>query len=147
MTVPGEGHEDVGGKQHQDRQERRRNGGHRFLLLGSRANQQARNRVPCNFAYHLISNTRKSGASLQAHLKAASKKPATVGNTRHTAPLFREGTTKDKTIEEATKAAMQFDWRAISGPALITATAVTAFVVDPHLIAVPNPPPLLVCVV
>ena len=42
---------------------------------------------------------------------------------------------------------MQFDWRALSGPALITATAVTAFVVDRHLIAVPNPAPLFVCIV
>jgi PAS domain-containing protein len=42
---------------------------------------------------------------------------------------------------------MQFDWRAISGPALTTATAVTAFLVDRHLIAVPNPAPLFVCIV
>jgi PAS domain-containing protein len=42
---------------------------------------------------------------------------------------------------------MQFDWRALSGSALITATAVTAFVVDRHLIAVPNPAPLFVCIV
>ena len=42
---------------------------------------------------------------------------------------------------------MQFDWRAISGPALATATALIAFFVDRHIIAVPNPAPLFVCIV
>jgi hypothetical protein len=42
---------------------------------------------------------------------------------------------------------MQFDWRAISGPALTTATALIAITVDRTLIAVPNPAPLLVCIV
>ena len=42
---------------------------------------------------------------------------------------------------------MQFDWRAISGPALTTATALIAFVVDRHVIAMPNPAPLFVCIV
>jgi len=42
---------------------------------------------------------------------------------------------------------MQLDWRAISGPALTTATALTAFFVDRHIIAVPNPAPLFVCIV
>lgn len=42
---------------------------------------------------------------------------------------------------------MQFDWRAISGPALTTATALTAFLVDRLVIAVPNPAPLFVCIV
>jgi PAS domain-containing protein len=42
---------------------------------------------------------------------------------------------------------MQFDWRAISGPALATATALIAFFVDQHIIAVPNPAPLFVCIV
>ena len=42
---------------------------------------------------------------------------------------------------------MQFDWRAISGPALTTATALIAFFVDRHVIAVPNPAPLFVCIV
>jgi PAS domain-containing protein len=42
---------------------------------------------------------------------------------------------------------MQFDWRAISGPALTAATALTAIFVDRHIIAVPNPAPLLVCIV
>jgi PAS domain-containing protein len=42
---------------------------------------------------------------------------------------------------------MQVDWRAMSGPALTTATALTAFVVDRQLVAVPNPAPLFVCIV
>jgi PAS domain-containing protein len=42
---------------------------------------------------------------------------------------------------------MQFNWRAISGPALTTATAVLAFLVDRHFVPVPNPAPLFVCIV
>lgn len=42
---------------------------------------------------------------------------------------------------------MQFDWRALSGPVLTAATASIAFVVDRHLVAVPNPAPLFVCIV
>lgn len=42
---------------------------------------------------------------------------------------------------------MPFDWRAFSGPALTAATALTAFVVDRNLVAVPNPAPLFVCIV
>jgi PAS domain-containing protein len=42
---------------------------------------------------------------------------------------------------------MQFDWRAISGPALTTATALIALSVDRAFIAVPNPAPLFVCIV
>jgi PAS domain-containing protein len=42
---------------------------------------------------------------------------------------------------------MQFDWRAISGPALTTATALTAILVDRNFVAVPNPAPLFVCIV
>ncbi len=42
---------------------------------------------------------------------------------------------------------MQFDWRAMSGPALTTATALTAFLVDRLVIAVPNPAQLFVCIV
>jgi PAS domain-containing protein len=42
---------------------------------------------------------------------------------------------------------MQFDWRATSGPALATATAVIAIVVDRNFVAVPNPAPLFVCIV
>jgi PAS domain-containing protein len=42
---------------------------------------------------------------------------------------------------------MQIDWRAISGPALTTATALIALVVDRAFIAVPNPAPLFVCIV
>jgi len=42
---------------------------------------------------------------------------------------------------------MQFDWRTITGPALATATALIVILVDRHLIAVPNPAPLFVCIV
>ncbi len=42
---------------------------------------------------------------------------------------------------------MQFDWRAISGPALTAATALIAIFVDHHLVAVPNPAPLFICIV
>ena len=42
---------------------------------------------------------------------------------------------------------MQSDRRAISGPALATATALIAFFVDRNIIAVPNPAPLFVCIV
>jgi PAS domain-containing protein len=42
---------------------------------------------------------------------------------------------------------MQFDWRAISGPALTTATALAAILVDRNFLTVPNPAPLLVCIV
>jgi PAS domain-containing protein len=50
-------------------------------------------------------------------------------------------------IREATRTGMQFDWRAISGPALTTATALTAFLVDRLVIAIPDPAPLFVCIV
>ena len=42
---------------------------------------------------------------------------------------------------------MQFDWRVILGPALAATTALIAFTVDRHLVAVPNPAPLFVCIV
>ena len=48
---------------------------------------------------------------------------------------------------QVTRTGMQFDWRAISGPALTTATALIAFLVDRHFVAVPNPAPLFVCIV
>src|SRR5215213_940324 len=42
---------------------------------------------------------------------------------------------------------MQFDWRTTSGPALMAATALLAFLVDRTLVSVPNPAPLFVCIV
>jgi PAS domain-containing protein len=45
------------------------------------------------------------------------------------------------------RTAMQFDWRAITGPALTAATALIAIFVDRHFIVVPNPAPLLICIV
>jgi len=41
---------------------------------------------------------------------------------------------------------MQFDWRAICGPALTTATALIALSVDRHFVAVADPAPLFVCI-
>ena len=42
---------------------------------------------------------------------------------------------------------MQFDWRPISGPVLTTVTALVAILVDRHLMPLPNPAPLFVCIV
>jgi PAS domain-containing protein len=42
---------------------------------------------------------------------------------------------------------MRFDWRAICGPALTTATALIAISVDRYFLAVPDPAPLFVCIV
>jgi PAS domain-containing protein len=42
---------------------------------------------------------------------------------------------------------MQIEWRALCGPALTTATAVIAIVLDRNFVAVPNPAPLFVCIV
>jgi PAS domain-containing protein len=42
---------------------------------------------------------------------------------------------------------MQFDWRAISGPALMAATAMIALLVERSPLALPNPAPLFVCIV
>src|SRR5882762_2459477 len=42
---------------------------------------------------------------------------------------------------------MQFDRRAICGPALTTATALIAILADRNLVTVPNPAPLFVCIV
>jgi PAS domain-containing protein len=42
---------------------------------------------------------------------------------------------------------MQFDWRAISGPALTIATTVIAIVINRYFVTVPSPAPLLICIV
>src|SRR6201994_2932887 len=42
---------------------------------------------------------------------------------------------------------MQLDRRAIAGPMLAAATTIAAFAVDRSVYAVPNPAPLLVCIV
>jgi PAS domain-containing protein len=42
---------------------------------------------------------------------------------------------------------MKSDWRAIFGPTLTTAVALIAFYVDRHIVTVPNPAPLFVCIV
>jgi PAS domain-containing protein len=48
---------------------------------------------------------------------------------------------------QVTRTGMQLNWHAISGPALTTATALAAFLVDRHFFPVPNPAPLFVCIV
>src|ERR1700759_4474323 len=42
---------------------------------------------------------------------------------------------------------MQLNWRAIAGPALAAATALAAMLIDGNVISIPNPAPLLVCIV
>jgi PAS domain-containing protein len=42
---------------------------------------------------------------------------------------------------------MRFDWRTMAGPALAAATALTAILIDRLFVGVPNPAPLLVCIV
>jgi PAS domain-containing protein len=42
---------------------------------------------------------------------------------------------------------MQFDWRAFSGPVLTAATALIAIFADRVLIGVPDPAPLLICII
>src|SRR3984957_10729036 len=42
---------------------------------------------------------------------------------------------------------MQFDWRAISGPALTAATTGIAVVIARHFVTVPSPAPLFICIV
>jgi PAS domain-containing protein len=42
---------------------------------------------------------------------------------------------------------MRLEWRTISGPALATVTALVALFVDRHVMTVPNPAPLFVCIV
>ena len=42
---------------------------------------------------------------------------------------------------------MQFDWRAICGPAVTMVTALIAISVDAHSVAIPDPAPLFVCIV
>jgi PAS domain-containing protein len=72
------------------------------------------------------------------YFKHVTRKNAANVTIRHAARL---------TLVNHNENRMQFDWRAISGPALTTATALIAFLVDRHVIAVPNPAPLFVCIV
>jgi PAS domain-containing protein len=52
-----------------------------------------------------------------------------------------------RTLVERREQGMRFDWRAICGPALTTATALIAIAVDRYFLAVPDPAPLFVCIV
>src|ERR1043166_2268673 len=49
--------------------------------------------------------------------------------------------------ETASRDRMQLDRRTIAGPVLAAATTIAAFAVDRTVFAVPNPAPLLVCIV
>src|SRR5258708_27995313 len=149
MAVPGKGNEEVGGKQHKDRQDRRRNGGHQYPLeypLGPvpRANI----RYGPRFIGFQLTFDFKNAKALPYPSTTASgwdrKKPPQLEISGTLTALFREA---EKQFREATRRRMQLDWRAISGPALTTATALTAFFVDRHIIAVPNPAPLFVRIV
>src|SRR5262245_60945685 len=42
---------------------------------------------------------------------------------------------------------MQLDWRTLAGPGLAATTTVVAFAIDRNVFAIPNPAPLLVCIV
>jgi PAS domain-containing protein len=64
-------------------------------------------------------------------------KPSADATIRHAAALTSQGS----------DTAMQLNWRAISGPALTAATALIAILVDRSFMTVPNPAPLLVCIV
>src|SRR6187402_1816808 len=75
---------------------------------------------------------RKPGISPQYSLKTGGRKPCTIATIRHARALFP---------------ASDENGHAISGPALTTATALAAFLVDRHFFPVPNPAPLFVCIV
>src|SRR3984893_8708553 len=66
---------------------------------------------------------------------------------RERLPLAQPSSYASLTLVENENKCMRLDWRAISGPALTTATALIAILVDRNLIAVPNPAPLLICIV
>ena len=102
-----------------------------------------------------ISQHRRGAASIRYSISFDSN----IGKLRRCGqPLFNASGAKspphDATIGQAaaltlvtTRTGMQFDWRAISGPALTAATALIAILVDRLLVAIPNPAPLFVCIV
>ena len=63
--------------------------------------------------------------------------PAAIATLRQTALIILADNEND----------MQFDWRAISGPAPTSATALIAISVDRYFMAIPDPAPLLICIV
>src|SRR2546423_15635301 len=67
----------------------------------------------------------------------AQESPAAIATLRQTTPIILADNEND----------MQFDWRAISGPALTSATALIAISVDRYFMAIPDPAPLLICIV
>jgi PAS domain-containing protein len=80
---------------------------------------------------------RKPAASPQRFLKIGGEKACTIETIRHAPAL----------IPASDENGMQLNWRAISGPALTTATALAAFLLDRHVVPIPNPAPLFVCIV
>jgi PAS domain-containing protein len=80
---------------------------------------------------------RKPAASPQRFLKIGGEKACTIETIRHAPAL----------IPASDENGMQLNWRAISGPALTTATAFAAFLLDRYVVPIPNPAPLFVCIV
>jgi PAS domain-containing protein len=80
---------------------------------------------------------RKPAASPQRFLKIGGEKACTIETIRHAPAL----------IPASDENGMQLNWRAISGPALTTATALAAFLLDRYVVPIPNPAPLFVCIV
>jgi PAS domain-containing protein len=88
--------------------------------------------------YHLIQEIGKPPLSGQPIFKDGAGNPTANAPIGHASRLI---------LVAETRPGMQFDWRATSGPALTTATALIAILVDRNFIAVPNPAPLFVCIV
>src|SRR5215468_3827194 len=61
--------------------------------------------------------------------------------------MQREDQAPDALIRFETGHFMQFDRRAIAGPVLAAVTALGAVLIDGHLSGIPNPAPLLVCII
>jgi PAS domain-containing protein len=66
---------------------------------------------------------------------------------RESLPLTQLPSQASPTLVENENRRMRLDWRAISGPALTTATTLIALLVDRSFIAVPKLAPLLICIV
>jgi PAS domain-containing protein len=66
---------------------------------------------------------------------------------REILPLLQPCVMLRPSLSSRNETRMQFDWRAIFGPALTTAVALLAFLLDRNLVGVPNPAPLFVCIV
>src|SRR5205085_2344107 len=74
-------------------------------------------------------------------------KPPVNDEARKSRPAQPPGNLRLLTLGTNENRRMKVDWPATSGPALTAATALIAFFVDRNVMAVPNPAPLLVCIV